>query len=538
MNKLFLILLLGLFIIPVALATTGGILTHDGGYDIRTFKSDDTFGLDAPLACAEVLIVAGGGAGGHAGGGGGGAGGVLYIPCFNFTQNVSVMVGVGGTVGTNALNGSLSAVGAYSAPGGGGGGSTTNPYEPGKVGGSGGGDGYTNSGGAPKIVPFGNDGGSGNVADICGGGGGGYGSEGLDVAGSHLGGLGGNGYNFTISGNTSCYAGGGSGGCYHTAGSLSAAGCFAGVGGAGALGAATDAVNFTGSGGGGGSCDSATCNGGRGGTGIVIIRYALCTPSWSCSAYDTCNSSNILPCLNVTDTNSCGSAFGGSLNTYDGSCTFYAAPAWVQYPPNISANKSQVVTIQLNLTGANLTYALNDSAGGSITPGGLLTANTAAAGFWNLKANVSNPGGSVTGLFWLNVSCFPAWSCSSFTDCSNASWHTCLAVADLNACGENFTGNVSAYDGACTYTPPGAPSVGDFKDLHTAQGIAFLFILVFFWLAMLVISLVFRNFATASLMWLSGVLIGFLLYQFGAVAAIGFLLLDTAVFLGIGKLRG
>lgn len=53
---------------------------------------------------------------------------------------------------------------------------------------------------------------------------------------------------------------------------------------------------------------------------------APCTPNWSCSGFDTCNASNVEPCLAVDDLNACGEAFSGSLADYDGACV-YVPPA-------------------------------------------------------------------------------------------------------------------------------------------------------------------------------------------------------------------
>ena len=50
------------------------------------------------------------------------------------------------------------------------------------------------------------------------------------------------------------------------------------------------------------------------------------------------------------------------------------------------------------------------------------------------------------------VVCTPNWNCSLFDDCTlNVS--ECLAVTDLNTCGDMFSGNLSDYDEACVTTP-------------------------------------------------------------------------------------
>lgn len=47
-----------------------------------------------------------------------------------------------------------------------------------------------------------------------------------------------------------------------------------------------------------------------------------CTPSWSCSVYGNCNTTGLKPCINVTDSNSCGVGFSGLLNDYQISCIY------------------------------------------------------------------------------------------------------------------------------------------------------------------------------------------------------------------------
>lgn len=50
------------------------------------------------------------------------------------------------------------------------------------------------------------------------------------------------------------------------------------------------------------------------------------------------------------------------------------------------------------------------------------------------------------------ITCIPLWNCSLFGNCT-ANVSECLAVTDLNVCGEMFTGNLSDYDEPCVVPP-------------------------------------------------------------------------------------
>jgi len=113
----------------------------------------------------------------------------------------------------------------------------------------------------------------------------------------------------------------------------------------------------------------------------------------------------------------------------------------------------------------------------------------------------------------------------------------------------NSTEVISRYNGGlgleCMSIPEIPPQnetisqniTGTIQDLNSTQGLAFFFIMIFFWLTMLTLSLVFRTFVLASIMWLVGIIMGFWLIQISPMVAIGFLLFDTALFLGIGHTR-
>lgn len=261
-------------------AIGGDIITNDGEYWYHTFLSTSTFKPKTSLTC-DYLLVAGAGGGGVDYGGGGGAGGyrttIGSSPIILTPDLYTISVGAGGIGGTrsNGADGgngtassiSSNALGSISAAGGGGGGSY-NGTKNGKTGGSGGGGaggyggdtrGNGGAGNTPSTTPAqGTDGGYGYVPGgyesnrYGGGGGGATGSGGNATSGAF--GQGGTGASSSISGTYSTYATGGKG-CEGQSFS----------------GAVSGAVN-TGNGGQGGGENYA---GGSGGSGIVIIRYAM-----------------------------------------------------------------------------------------------------------------------------------------------------------------------------------------------------------------------------------------------------------------------
>ncbi|BFT95005.1 hypothetical protein MNSC_10130 [Minisyncoccus archaeophilus] len=219
----------------------------------------------------EYLVVAGGGGGGgNRGGGGGGGGfrtGVLdVIPGMTY----SITVGKGGAGGVNdsyGANGDNSSFGSIVSVGGGGGAPNDFNVRNGRAGGSGGGAARGGTGGAGTSGQ-GYRGGSGNA-----GSGGGAGGLGVDS------GNGGSGASSSITGESVYYAGGGAPN-YH---SYSYTQLQGGIGGGGPGGygpyydsrnPATGGVDGLGGGGGGGrDYQTGAQYGGRGGAGVVIIRY-------------------------------------------------------------------------------------------------------------------------------------------------------------------------------------------------------------------------------------------------------------------------
>ena len=219
---------------------------------IESFTSIGSTSWTAPanVNLVEYLVVGGGGGGGNAydnAGGGGGGGGMVLTGTLSVTPNQSyaVTVGDGGSGGINqranhkGASGNDSIFSSITAFGGGpGGGSRT--------------------GGSPGVAQVSNvsaaTGGNGNGGGLCGDGGGGATGNGTENTSS--GGVGGNGTGSPITGVMRPYSWGGSGGC-NTGPTNGLAG-----------------LQNHGAGGGGGSSPSFnSASGGKGGSGIVILRY-------------------------------------------------------------------------------------------------------------------------------------------------------------------------------------------------------------------------------------------------------------------------
>ena len=253
----------------VVLVVTGGTLTTDGLYDVRTFTSSGTLTANKALSLEYLVVAGGGGGGGSAFGGGGGAGGFLTATGFSVPANTGQTVTVGGggagaagqgTSGSNSVFSTITSIGGgygsngVGGNGGSGGGSASATVGQGTVG--------QGSNGGPN---------QGNAA----GAGGGAGAVGGSPQSSVTGGIGGIGLQSSITGTATYYAGGGGGGGYGTSGGGSPAGGLGG-GGAGSGYTATAGTANTGGGGGGGGYNGNTgqsYSGGNGGSGIVIVRY-------------------------------------------------------------------------------------------------------------------------------------------------------------------------------------------------------------------------------------------------------------------------
>jgi len=301
----------------VGVGGTGGDMTRVGDDWIHYFRVgfDEQGGITnayvfTPPSYADsvrALVVGGGGPGGYYAGGGGGAGGYYSNDALGVTPGAeySILVGVGGTAATSATaygsnGGNSSIVGGtvnivMLGGGAGGNGHLNNQTATlaGRNGGSGGGTAWAGNATGLGTEGQGHNGGdvpSGQYQQNLAAGGGGAAAGGGSVEFSDNNqtkgsGTGGNGRSCDITGESLYYAGGGSGGAklVTNQNGTGTAGV-PGNGGGGKGGqydntegsqyAKSGVDGFGGGGGGGSNYDESSYQGGNGGDGIVIIRYA------------------------------------------------------------------------------------------------------------------------------------------------------------------------------------------------------------------------------------------------------------------------
>jgi hypothetical protein len=271
-------------------ATGGNIVANDGTYWYHAFLTSGNFVPQTPLTC-DYLVVAGGGGGGTNPGGGGGAGGLRTTvgaisggggspeSALNLlaSTNYTVTIGAGGAAPNSNTKGGDSTFSTITSAGGGTGRNNTAPSQ---NGGSGGGGNYFATTPGTGTANQGFAGGlSYDYGNLSAGGGGGAGAAGSPAVAGGNSGAGGVGVQITsfatptgTGANSGYYAGGGGGGD-------SAQGASAGAGGLGGGGAGTTSstVNngVANTGGGGGGASGTVGVGAKGGSGIVIIRYAM-----------------------------------------------------------------------------------------------------------------------------------------------------------------------------------------------------------------------------------------------------------------------
>ena len=259
-------------------AQGGNIVTTDGTYWYHAFTASSTFTPSSDIT-ANILVIGGGASAGKGGAGGGGAGGIFYATSQSLLAGTpyTCIVGGGGASKTTygkGVNGNDSQFSSLTAAIGGGAGGSNNDSTNGSNGGCGGGSNASSgySGGSSTQTGTGGTGygsaGGNYVSSNSAGGGGGAGQAGNTNGGSR----GGDGLNTwstwataTNTGVSGYYAGGGGG----ASNNLNATGA-GGLGGGGG-----DGVSGTVNTGSGGGAPWLTTNSGAGGSGIVIVRYAV-----------------------------------------------------------------------------------------------------------------------------------------------------------------------------------------------------------------------------------------------------------------------
>ncbi|MCX6224754.1 MAG: hypothetical protein NTV01_08400 [Bacteroidia bacterium] len=279
-------LIIGPEVIVDSCVSGGGLTctrTHDGAYAIDKFTTDNstatastTWIVPSGVTQVEYLVIGGGGPGGAYVGGGGGAGG-FRAGTTTVSGSAVVQVGGGGTPAENGLyglSGGNSIFSTTTAAGGGYGGTYTTANN-GANGGSGGGSANGATGGlgnTPTTTPSQGKNGGNGVSGGGAGGGGGANNPGVNGQAGYISGAGGNGTTSSITGSPIYYAGGGGGSGYNVAN-----GGAGGLGGGGAGGRSSPSIAGTNGtddlGGGGGGGNSTAAGTGRGGSGVVIIRY-------------------------------------------------------------------------------------------------------------------------------------------------------------------------------------------------------------------------------------------------------------------------
>ena len=272
---------------------SGGVVTTDGTYAYHTFTTSGAFFPYENLN-ADYLVVSGGGAGGRQVGGGGGGGGVrctvgstggggsLESPLAVIAgRTYPVLVGAGASAagGGNIPNASNSSFGSIITLGGGSANSNNNGKSGGSGSGGGGGNMIQTTGGA-GTAGQGFAGGTsiygGSGDNNFGAGGGGAGAVGTNGGPGGYPGNGGNGVTTSISGTSVTYGGGGGGGSNDDSSRPYGTGGTGGGGRGGAQSTGNQAVAGTAFlGGAGGGAGGGNAYGASGGSGIVIIRYAL-----------------------------------------------------------------------------------------------------------------------------------------------------------------------------------------------------------------------------------------------------------------------
>jgi len=285
----------------------GNVSTHQDAsgvnYKTHTFTESDILTVDGASSVeVEIMVVGGGGSGGYGHGGGGGGGAVYHRVGYAVPSGIYPII-IGGGAASNSVDamqnvgGETTAFSITATGGGSGSGEDSTPSS----GSNGGGGAYLDAGAEGDIASYtewvgygGYSGGAGLPANAapfsCGGGGG---AGGAGDTGASTGGNGGVGVMINITG-SDLYWGGGGGGSAYTG--VSGDGGIGGGGGASGVttgSASAGGVGFTngdsggitsdfqggsggantGGGGGGGANEDGV--GGTGGSGIVIVRYAI-----------------------------------------------------------------------------------------------------------------------------------------------------------------------------------------------------------------------------------------------------------------------
>jgi len=160
---------------------------------------------------------------------------------------------------------------------------------------------------------------------------------------------------------------------------------------------------------------------------LYLYRYdtndsnpPVCSPDWFCSSYASCNIYNVSACLGVTDLNTCGQTFNGTLSTYNTVCVYNCTPDWScnNYGVCQTGNNSQCLSVvDLNNCGFSFSGTLS---------------------YYDT---------------WCEYICNPLWYCSQYNTVCNKTIspnkRDCLSVADRHNCGYSYAGTPK-FEVSCT----------------------------------------------------------------------------------------
>jgi photosystem II stability/assembly factor-like uncharacterized protein len=257
-----------------------------------------------------------------------------------------------------------------------------------------------------------------------------------------------------------------------------------------------------------------------------IAEWGLCSPNWTCSAYDSCSINDTQTCTNVTDVNYCGETYTGDYSEFTPQACDYCTPNWScdHYTNSSCLINDTIVGTCDSVSDSNNCYAQTglpaDQYSGDyseFTQQGscdYCTPSWSCDGYENETCLIddttvaacnsttdSNSCYATTGLptdqyngtytEFANQTgtcdyCTPAWNCTTYGEAicypGDISYAACTAIVDPNTCyqitsldDDNYTGNFSEFppeEGICTYVETPVSSGGgggSWPELSVAQ---------------------------------------------------------------------
>jgi len=155
-----------------------------------------------------------------------------------------------------------------------------------------------------------------------------------------------------------------------------------------------------------------------------------CTPSWSCSGYDSCLTNDTQQCNAVTDTNSCYAQTGLSSDLYSGDYSEFA-PQSCNYCSYNIVNSSW--TGWTDITGCRINDTYEEERSKEEYDDNYDNCYSVTG----LGSDLWNSGNNNTYYEYQTLSCdycVPSWSCSGYGSCLENDTQQCNAVTDTNSC--------------------------------------------------------------------------------------------------------